>query len=149
MNFDFEQGHEEEEELFQVTAMVDVVFILLAFFVLSVQFHGSERDLALGYTPTEAPRGAATDDFPPEILVRLLRVDDQTVRIMVGQTRLPENDFGQLTAMLRRINVSHIPVTLAADPRLSVQQVATAMDAVLASPMKRLSLSRLPGEVAP
>jgi biopolymer transport protein ExbD len=149
MIFDQEPGHEEEDELFQMTAMVDVVFILLTFFVLSVQFHGGERDLAMGYTQPGLPTGAAAEDFPPEILVRLARGDAGKVRISVGQTILAEDGFRDLTSVLTQINVPSIPVVIAADPRLSVQQVATAMDAVLASPMKRLSLSRLSLESGP
>ena len=149
MIFDHEPSHEEEDELFQVTAMVDVVFILLAFFVLSVQFHGAERDLALGYAQTSLPTGAALDDYPPEILVQLARGESGAVRIVVGQTILAEDGFSDLTAVLDRINVPSIPVVIAADPQLTVQQVATAMDAVLASPMRQLSLSRLETQSVP
>ena len=149
MIFDHEPSHEEEDELFQVTAMVDVVFILLAFFVLSVQFHGQERDLTLGYTQSDLPSGAAPEDFPPEIMVRLARGDDGAVRISVGQTILAPDGFDDLTSVLTQINVPNIPVVIAADPGLRVQQVATAMDAVLASPMNRLSLSRLETDSVP
>ena len=144
MMIDFHDGHDDEQdELFQVTAMVDVVFILLAFFVLSVQFHGSERDLTLGYVEAGPPSGAAAEDFPPEIVVRLAGTADHAVSITVGETPLPDDGYDELTAILTRIDVPSIPVVLAADPSLTVQQVADAMDAVLASPMTRLSLARL------
>lgn len=146
----FECEHEEEsDELFQVSAMVDVVFILLAFFVLSVQFHGGERDLTLGYQDASQSTGASSQDLPAAVRVRLGVADGGAVAIRVGQAALPDDGFDALTALLTRIDMPTIPVVIEADPALSVQQVATGMDAVLASPMKRLSLSKAPREHTP
>lgn len=131
---------EEDGELFQVAAMVDVVFILLAFFVLSVRFTGGERDLPLGYQEQSQSTGAAAQDMPAAVLVRLDATDDGAVSIRVGDAALSDNGFDELTALLKQIDLPTVPVVIEADERLSVQQVATGMDAVLASPMKRLSL---------
>jgi biopolymer transport protein ExbD len=132
---------EESDELFQVSAMVDVVFILLAFFVLSVRFTGGERDLPLGYQEQSQSTGAAAQDMPAAVLVSLGPADDGAVSIRVGDALLPDDGFDQLTALLTQIDLPTVPVVIQADAGLSVQQVATGMDAVLASPMKRLSLA--------
>ncbi len=132
---------EEPDELFQVSAMVDVVFILLAFFVLSVRFTGGERDLPLGYQEPSQSAGAAAQDMPAAVLVKLEATRNGAVSIRVGDALLPDDGFEQLTALLRRIDLPSVPVVIHADADLSVQQVATGMDAVLASPMKRLSLA--------
>lgn len=131
---------EDSDELFQVSAMVDVVFILLAFFVLSVRFQGGERDLPLGYEPPSNSSGAAAQDMPTSVTVRLAPGDNGTVVIRVGDAILPEDGYTQLTALLDQIDLPTVPVLIQADPALSIQQVADAMDAVLASPMKCLSL---------
>lgn len=132
---------EEPDELFQVSAMVDVVFILLAFFVLSVRFTGGERDLPLGYQEPSQSAGAAAQDMPAAVLVMLEASGNGAVSIRVGDALLPDDGFEQLTALLRRIDLPSVPVVIHADADLSVQQVATGMDAVLASSMKRLSLA--------
>jgi biopolymer transport protein ExbD len=141
MEFDRER-EEESDELFQVSAMVDVVFILLAFFVLSVQFQGGERDLPLGYQDASQSTGASSQDLPAAVRVRLGLADGGAVSIRVGEAALPEDGFDALTALLEQIDMPTVPVVIEADTALSVQQVATGMDAVLASPMKRLSLSK-------
>lgn len=132
---------EEDGELFQIAAMVDIVFILLAFFVLSVRFSGGERDLPLGYQEQSQSTGAAAQDMPAAVLVRLNATENGAVAIRVGDAALSNNGFDELTALLRQIDLPSVPVVIEADESLSVQQVATGMDAVLASPMKRLSLA--------
>ncbi len=140
MKFD-RHAEEESDELFQISAMVDVVFILLAFFVLSVRFHGGERDLPLGYRDVSESTGAAAEDMPASILVRMSPGNDGSVVLRVGDTAIQNNSYEQLTALLKQINLPKVPVVIDADDTLTVQQVASGMDAVLASPMKQLSLN--------
>jgi biopolymer transport protein ExbD len=139
--------HDDEDgELFEITAMVDVVFILLAFFVLSVAFERPERDLSIGYAQASLPTGSTAEDFPAQVMVRLWPGENGAVRLAMGDRQLPDDRFDQITATLAHMDMPQIPVVIAASANLTVQQVAQAMDAVLASPMKRMSLSRLPGE---
>ena len=134
---------ESDEDLFQVTAMVDVVFILLAFFVLTVRFIGGEMDLPIGYTDPGPVTGAAAQDLPSEVLVRIRPGAAGGLWIAVGESVLPEDGFDELTATLTHLNVPQLPVVIAAEGSLTVQQVARTMDAVLASPMRKVSLGRL------
>lgn len=143
------ETEEQGDEMFQVAAMVDIVFILLAFFVLSVRFHGGERDLPLGYQDTSESTGAASEDMPAVITVRLGSADNGAVAIRVGGARLPDDGYAQLTELLKQIDLPTVPVVIEADDALSVQQVATGMDAVLASPMKRLSMASSEGGRSP
>ena len=130
-----------DDELFHMTAMVDVVFILLAFFIVAAQFQRPERDLALGASQRAPAARAAAADLPSVIPVRLSRGDGGGVRIVVGQTPLPPDAFDGITAMLEQINLPDIPVVVdVADQGLTVAQVARAMDAVLASPMNKLAM---------
>lgn len=130
-----------QEEAFQMTAMVDVVFILLAFFVLASEFRSVERDFAMGYEQS-GPRteGLAPGDLPPHIPVYLRRTD-KGVGIRIAQAVLRDDDFDAIRAKLTEINVPSIGVRILADPQLTVEQVARAIDAVLGSPMKQVSVS--------
>ncbi|MEM7627732.1 MAG: biopolymer transporter ExbD [Planctomycetota bacterium] len=138
-----DRDESQEEETFQVTAMVDVVFILLAFFVLTVRFTGGEREMPIGYSDLNPPAGASIQDLPSEVLVRARPAESGAVWLAVGETVLEEDGFAELTATLTHLNLPELPVVIAADGELSVQDVASVMDAVLASPMSRMSLARL------
>jgi biopolymer transport protein ExbD len=143
----FHQAHAGEAgETIEMTAMVDVVFILLSFFILATQFRLHEADVAMGYEKAALAAGGTKADFPTAVPV-VLRNTPEGVAITVGQARLGTNDFDAIRKKLTEINMPSIPVTALADPSLSVDQVARALDAVLGSPMKKVSVSRL--EAAP
>ena len=140
----------EAEHGFQMTAMVDVVFILLSFFVLGMNIRQPERDFAMGYGGTmQAIAGLHEGDLPSQIAVKL-KCSGSTVSITIGQVALPSDDYDAIRAKLTEINAPSVPVTLVLDGQLSVEQVAKAMDAVLSSPMKKVSVARLdlPGKAA-
>ena len=141
MRFSAPQDGETAGDLLRAPAMVDVVFILLAFFVMATQFHLPERDFAMGHRRPGAAAGAVREDFPSVIPVRLRR-SGAGVAIAVGEARLADNGFDALRARLTEINMPGIGVAFVADPDLSVGQVARALDAALASPMKQVSVAR-------
>lgn len=134
---------EHDDDPINVTTMVDVVFILLAFFVLTSQFLSPERDVALGHEQRAKTAGASAEDLPDSVLVTLEPTDAGGARIRIGRQQLEENNYAQLTGVLREIDLPTATVVIAAHPAMSVEQVAAAIDAVLASPMQKLSLSRL------
>ena len=49
MKFRYSSENHTVEDTFQMAAMVDIVFILLAFFVMATRFHQPEHDLEMGY----------------------------------------------------------------------------------------------------
>lgn len=132
----------DDGDLFQLPAMVDVVFILLSFFVMAAEFRLNEMDFGMKYRSQAAGVGAITQDLPKSIPVEL-RKSANGVAITVGRARLGENDFAALHRKLAEINLPDTEVMVIGDPALSVDQVARALDAILASPMKRVALSRL------
>ncbi len=143
MDFEPVDNEGEDQELINVASMVDVVFILLAFFVLSTQFLGTEKDVNVSYQQLTDSSGSATDDLPPSIPIRLKADGRGGVLIAIGENMVTEGGFEAITATLTQINMPDIPVAIAADPELSVEVVAQAMDAVLGSPMKNLALGKL------
>jgi biopolymer transport protein ExbD len=138
----FRVPQEELGSLLQIAPMVDTVFSLLAFFVLATQVRIPERDFHLGYREMTLARGAVAEDFPSAVIVQLRQTADG-VAITIGQARLPNDQFDGIRAKLAEINMPDLDVVLMADPDLTIDQVARAMDAALASPMKRVSVSRL------
>ena len=135
----FETSTERDDSPVNMTTLVDVVFILLSFFVLTAKF-GHERDVTVGSEPpTQTGHADRNADLPQRIVVQLAPgAGEAQPRIVVAQSVL--SDFPSLTAKLAEIDLPQTPVVIAADDRVSVEHVARAMDAVLASPMKRLSL---------
>jgi len=139
----FQMQHSEEDgSPFEITAMVDVVFILLAFFVLTTRIQLPERDFSMGYQETRLAVGAKAEDFPATISVQLNRTGSG-VAIKVGQADLPANDFDAIRRKLTAIDMPDITVVIRADPSLTFDQVTRALDAVFASPMRKVSLSDL------
>ena len=128
---------------FQMTSFVDVIFVLLSFFVLGTTFSLSERDFDLGYRQGQLSPGARLEDFPQSVRVELRR-RPEGVAISIGRAQLAANDFDGIRAKLAEINMPSLDVLVLAEPDLSVDQVAKAMDAALASPMKKISVSSLP-----
>lgn len=141
MNFTREL-REEAGEFFELPAMVDMVFILLSFFVMATQLRLNELDLAMRYRSQAAGTGSIAQDLPKSIPIEL-RKTAGGVGITVGRARLPDNDYEALRQKLIEINLPDVEISLAADPALTVDQVARGLDGVLASPMKRVALCRL------
>jgi biopolymer transport protein ExbD len=139
MNFKTERNEYE----FQMTSFVDVIFVLLSFFVMGSSFVSLERDFAMGYSEAQGRTAARAEDFPSNIVVELRDKGDK-VGIAVGSARMADNDFVAITGTLQRINMPDLNVLVRPDATLTVQQVAQAVDAVLASPMKKVSLANLP-----
>ncbi|MFK7961262.1 MAG: biopolymer transporter ExbD [Phycisphaerales bacterium] len=130
--------------MFDITSMVDVVFILLAFFVLTAKFFDAERDVEIG---ASAMRGAGivSGDLPPEILVRLAQLDGETVAISLGERMLPAGDFDALRDRIRDLDLPGVPVVLAIDPALDVQVAVRGLEAVQAGQARVVSFARLEG----
>jgi biopolymer transport protein ExbD len=135
---------EDAGGLLKAPALVDVVFILLAFFVMATQVRLPERDFGLGTRGGETG-GAVREDFPSAIPVRL-RPEGGRVAITIGQARLGDDDYDAIRATLAEINMPALPVLILAHPSLTVDQVARALDAALAGPMKNVSVARLAAE---
>ena len=138
----FESNESETAGDPQLAAMADIVFILLAFFVLTSTLRMAERDFAMGYEKQQQASGLQRSDLPRHVPLTMERRGADVI-IAIGQTTLPAGDYDAITAALSEINLPELTVLLIADPALSVDAVAMAMDAVAASPMKRISLATL------
>lgn len=142
MKFDQHEEEVEAEDLLNLTSMIDVVFTLLAFFIITIRVFGNEREAIVAPAASSAP-GIVQGDLPQNILV-LLRDNAGQMRIQIGGREFTEP--AGVTAQLEQINLPDVSVTFAASPNLSVQQVTSAVDAALQSPMKKISLREISAE---
>lgn len=146
----FEKNEEvvEAEDLLNLTSMIDVVFTLLAFFVITIRVFGAEHDAVVGAERPLQPAGIVQGDLPQRITIRLIDVPGTgKMQIIVGSNELASP--ADITQQLRAINLPSVPVVIAASPSLTVDQVARAVDAALHSPMQKISLQRLGGSESP
>ena len=141
MNFQTQTSNEHEESS-AMNAMVDIVFILLAFFILATQLNQPELDVTLKNSNLNLATGAVQEDFPDIITIQLQNTP-KGIAITIGQASLPINGFEHITQKLNQINLPDATVIIGAQNELTVQQVTHAVDAALASSMKKISLTQL------
>jgi biopolymer transport protein ExbD len=139
-----QQDEMHTDEPFEMTAMVDVVFILLTFFIISAQMFGAEHDVAMHYRTSTQTQGLAQGDLPPSIVITLHNLDEKTVGLTLGQRELLPNDYAAITQMLQTINLPDLPVVVQSQGDVLIDNVTRAVDSVLASPMKKVSLAKSP-----
>ena len=147
MRFHATEPEEDAEDLLNLTSMIDVVFTLLAFFIITVRIFGVERDAAVG---AAARAGAAQQlvkgDLPDAVMIRLVESGGAAPKMSIeigGQTF---DEPAAITRQLSDINLPDVPVVFASSPNLTVEQVTGAVDAALSSPMRKVSLRALAPE---
>lgn len=137
-----------------MTPLVDVVFLLLIFFVCTAQFRPPEQNLPAELT---APQAAGLDqptepqlDELDEIVLFVRREGDRPVWLLglpgqqVGQRRLATLDELKSTlselAQIRR----DLPVYIYPAPDVPVQDVVTTVDTCRHTPLSAISLVTKP-----
>lgn len=126
-------------------AMVDVVFLLLAFYVLGSVFRISEAELSAAYNAPQGGAGEVTRDLIQSVPVTLRPVgpEGERVAITLGERRLPDDGFDLLTQRLDQLALGDMPVALRASGDLTIDQMGRAIDAVLRSAMPNLTFEGL------
>ena len=147
MKFHPNEPEEDAEDLLNLTSMIDVVFTLLAFFIITVRVFGIERDAAVGAAGRAgAAQQLVKGDLPDAVMIRLVEnaaaASKMTIEIG-GQTF---DEPAAITRQLADINLPEVPVVFASSPNLTVEQVTGAVDAALSSPMRKVSLRALAPE---
>ena len=123
-----------------LTSLIDVVFILLLFFMLSTSF---SRSTSLIVNLPEA-NGEIVTEGPLHIDVTV----DRAGGFAVNGRRLANNDVTTLMQAVTELSEGDIslPITITADAETTHQAVVTAMDAVAQLGFTKLSIAtREPG----
>jgi biopolymer transport protein ExbD len=130
----FHREPTEDLEL-NLTPLIDVVFLLLIFFMVSTTFQ-KESEISLQLpTATQKPVDASDD--------RIEVVINAAGHFYVNDQELVQSDFPSLQTALRKIsNGNHdIPLTIRADAQTPHQAVVIAMDAAAQLGMLRMSIA--------
>ena len=109
----------------ELTPMIDVVFLLIIFFLVATTFQRMEQEIAVSVPESET--GQAGEDGPEPVIVNVLTVEDGYQVVVAGNTIT----LDQLQALLAR-RVASEPKTKAlvrADGDLRHQQVVEVADA--------------------
>ncbi len=129
------QTRSEDEPAVNLTPLIDVVFILLIFFMVSTTF---TRETQLSIDLPEAdgmPREAAPRNI--EILV------DEGGQYRVNGQSLVDNGLRTLQAAVYKVSAGDttLPMTITADAQAQHQFVVRAMDAVARMGFAQLSIA--------
>ena len=128
------QAHDEDSLEVKMTPMIDVVFLLLVFFVWTSSFEIPEFDLpsALAETPAGGSEANAIETPPvevfDEIVIKLLVQDASTLIELNGQR---VDDVGQLRSRLAEIIALGVqpPVIVDPDDRVTMDRAIEVYDA--------------------
>ena len=130
----FRRQPKEELDL-NLTPLIDVVFLLLIFFMVSTTFQ-KESEISL-----QLPR--ASTEPPEDVPERLEVVIDASGAFYVNDQELVRSDLESLQTALYELagGDRERPVTIRADAQTPHQSVVTAMDAAARLGMLRLSIA--------
>ena len=136
------QDEEREEPEINLTSLIDVVFLLLIFFMVSTTF---DRQALLRLELPEATTSEA-DAVPQFIEVTV--TDDG--RIFIDDELLTENTQAAIRAVLaeRRRENAEIPLVVRADENASHGLVVTVLDSAAAEGMDRVGIATVSGTEA-
>ena len=138
MNF---RSQRQSETEINITPLIDVVFLLLIFFMVSTTF---ERESEIRITLPEASE-EQTEAKPEFILVRI----DARGQIHIGDNPLPNNRVSTIHTALQEQarGLADLPVIIRADAEVSHRMVIKVMDAARRSGLVNITFAtRIPDE---
>ncbi len=129
----------------QMTAMIDVVFLLLVFFLWTASFEQPEHDVsgAIALPPAGTAEAVTADTSPPppfdEIVIRIIQPADEAM-VEIRMNDRVVSDVGELTERLRQIVALGVqpPVIVYPDDQISMGDAIAVYDAVLSAGMDRV-----------
>lgn len=131
------QDEEREEPEINLTSLIDVVFLLLIFFMVSTTF---DRQALLRL---ELPEAATSEAQSVPQFIEITVTDDG--RIFIDDELLTENTQTAIRAVLaeRRNQNTDIPLVIRADENAAHGLVVTVLDAAAAEGMDRVGIATL------
>jgi biopolymer transport protein ExbD len=131
-------AHAEDEASIDLTALIDVVFTLIIFFVVTTSFNNrSALKISL---PSSSASQVEAQRKPLMVLI------DRTGNYYVGDSALVRNDLASLKDAIRQQagNDRERTIVIQADAKATHQSVITAMDAIGQLGFTRLSIATAP-----
>lgn len=133
--------HQQSEEVsVNITALIDIVFLLLIFFMISTTFKKeSHIELSL-------PKASAEEKLEDHVKIEIL-IDINGDYAINGMT-LINNDLNTLKRAIKKISVDHnMPVIISADAQSPHQAFVSAMDAAGQLGFSRISITTMKEQV--
>lgn len=124
---------QEEPAAINLTSMIDVLFLLIIFFMVGTRFSESEGSIEVNL-PKVSNGGALLN--APKGKVVVLKADNS---IMFDNQKLTLQDLSQVLAN-QRANYPDVEVQFKADGECSYQAVSTCLDAIRKSGITNLVL---------
>ncbi len=134
----FDTSSTDDDVEINLTALIDVVFTLIIFFVVTTSFNNRS---ALKITlPSSQASQSEQQNKPLVILV------DKSGNYFVGNTALVRNDLNSLKEAISQQagNDKQRTIVIQADAKTTHQSVITAMDAIGQLGFSRLSIATAP-----
>jgi len=130
----FRQAPREELEL-NLTPLIDVVFLLLIFFMVSTTFQ-KDSEISL-----QLPR--ASQEPPAAVSDRIEVVINAAGAVYVNDQELVQTDVEALQNALFQVSggKSDVPITIRADAQTTHQSFVTALDAAAKLGMRRVTIA--------
>ncbi|MFK7854412.1 MAG: ExbD/TolR family protein [Granulosicoccus sp.] len=130
----FKRAPREELEL-NLTPLIDVVFLLLIFFMVSTTFQ-KESEISL-----QLPRATDSEVSTPQDRIEV--VINAAGRYFINDQELVKSDVASLQNALYKVSGGKrdIPLTIRADAQAPHQSVVTAMDAAGQLGMLKMSIA--------
>jgi biopolymer transport protein ExbD len=127
-------GGEDEPEV-NLTPLIDVVFLLLIFFMVSTTFEHQSR------IQIELPEATATPVEVEEESIEII-IDAQG-RYFIGEEQVVNTELKTLKSAISKVvgDRGAVPVTIRADANTPHQAVITALDATSQLGLTRISLA--------
>jgi biopolymer transport protein ExbD len=131
----FQTRRSEPAEI-NLTALIDVVFLLLIFFMVATTFLDPEREISIELP--EATTASVSEELPQEIVINVLR--DGTLSVNGGSV-----DRAALDSVLKRAAKSDptTPVTIRGDRLVHHEDVVGVMDACGSAGLSNLAVGTL------
>jgi len=128
----------DEHENFQInlTSLIDVVFLLLIFFMVATSFLDPEKEI--GIELPEAQSGVAAEQMPDEIIINVLRDG----RLIVSGTEVDRTGLRSALERAARLDPD-TPVTIRGDRQVAHEQVVGVMDACGLAGLTNLAVGTL------
>lgn len=138
-------GAAREEVFLNLTSLIDVIFVLLLFFVVTTTF---SRPTQLKIELPEAASGTPPQDTALKQLEIQISADSQ---FQVNGQALLTNDLSNLMSALQRESEgdNSLPLTISADGKAPHQAVITAMDAAGKLGFAHLRITTVEAKAAP